>query len=353
MQVLVLPVSGGSFCAQLSILQHLCNAKYRPDISMGSSGGNLAAYVAAAADWNSNGILRVAGLLHHDLFATEWSANPTVSKVVGFFKGYACSKGVGVLKLIESLFSQDSIGKYEIWTGTYNNTKKKARLFCNRSADTALSCSCLDTNLYQCLPSVYMDCNLDLIAKAGIASVSIPCVVPAQEIEGEMYVDGGIYSASPLSLMQDCLWREARIRGIHIVYVNSFDMNEIRQAECNNVVDMYRQATRDIVRSQIIMDRVCAHRLINAYAGGELGYTEFRCNDACLALFFYVRQNLSCSLLEIYPVVNSEINLLNFTGETVLKAMNQVYDYCMCKLWWNTRQIGLADMQAIFSFANL
>jgi predicted acylesterase/phospholipase RssA len=350
MEILVLPISGGCFCAQLAILQHLCNCGYVPDVSLGSSGGNLCAYVAAAADWNAYGIVRVASQLNNELFLTEWAANPSLSKVVGFFKGYTHQQGIGVKKLIESFFTPSSIAKYEIWTGTYNNTKKKARVFCNRSESTAkLNCKSLNTNLLQCIPVCYASGDIDLIVKVGVASASIPCIVPPQVIGGEEHMDGGLYGASPLTLLKDCIWKQAKDQGVHIVYVNAFDLSRPASKETNNVIDCYKQSTAAVVQSQIIMDRWHAHSLVAMTTDcDDLSHVTFECTESSLRVFLKLRRYLTSSLLEIYPLVAEEINLARFDGRAVVDAMAETYPQCMCHLWWSRYELSVNDVHSAF-----
>src|SRR3972149_11408146 len=129
MYVLVLPVSGGGFVSQLAIIQHLCESHIVPDLTLSSSGGNVAAYVAAAADWKWPGIERVAKDLTQDLFVRPWSNITSVAFIMGYFKGDVYNRGSGVHEFLSRHFNTKTITNYEIWTGTYNKRRQRARLF--------------------------------------------------------------------------------------------------------------------------------------------------------------------------------------------------------------------------------
>ena len=78
MKIFILPVSGGGFATQLGILYYLLEAKrIIPDIVLGSSGGNVAAYISMLSNWYHKTILKNCHLInflyllihgHHHLF---------------------------------------------------------------------------------------------------------------------------------------------------------------------------------------------------------------------------------------------------------------------------------------------
>ena len=79
--VYTLPVSGGKLVSQLALLQETYDARvasmngkicgyysYAPHIVLGSSGGNVSAFIGQASDWTSNGIERNAQHINSNLF---------------------------------------------------------------------------------------------------------------------------------------------------------------------------------------------------------------------------------------------------------------------------------------------
>lgn len=336
MYVLVLPVSGGGFPNQLAILQHLCESKFNPNLTLASSGGNVAAYVAAAADWKWPGIERVSRELTQDLFAKPWNNVPTLSLIMGYFEGNVCNKGTGVQNFLNKYFTHETIMKYEIWTGTYNKHRQKARLFCNRDKESSImDVSCIDHNLTQSMEPLFTNGNIDLIGKSGIASASIPAIVPAEIIENEAYIDGGIAGASPLIIMQEPILKYIRDNktALHIVYVNSIDLCSPHIKPCRNVLDTWRQATHDLVRSQTVNDRLAGFQLLRCQSG-HMNQEEFICNYENIERVKIIQSKVKCSMLEIYPTEHYSVDIRNFSGEDVINTIKKVYDKCKCRLWW-------------------
>src|SRR5258708_2035167 len=145
MQVIVLPGSGKDFTQQLAILQHLCEIDYIPSLLLGSSGGNLSAYIAVAADFKSNRIELLARELKSHFFAVEWSTVKPIANIIGFFNGNAFNTGYGLSEFMHTYFIPKLITKYEIWTGCFNQDLQKFRLFCNKSKDESIiDCNDID-----------------------------------------------------------------------------------------------------------------------------------------------------------------------------------------------------------------
>lgn len=336
MYVFALPASGGGFVSQLGIIQHLCETGFIPDLILASSGGNVAAYVAAAANWKWAGIERIARELSQDLFARPWNSVLSISKAIGYFKGDVYDKGSGVDDFLSRYFTPSSITKYEIWTGTYNKNRQQSRLFCNRSKENSiLDVSCIDNDLTQSMDPVFADGDIELISKASIASASIPVIVPAQKILGEDYIDGAVSGASPLTIMQEPILKHIRNTDspLHIIYINSTDLSRPNIKTIHNVLDTWKQATNDLVRSQTVIDRLSGYKLLRCNPG-TMNKAYFTCNYENLDRVKQIQSRVKYSMLEIYPTDCFDIEIVNFTGTDVVSAINAAYKNCGCRFWW-------------------
>lgn len=338
MYLLVLPVSGGGFVSQLAIIQHLCEINFTPDLTLASSGGNVAAYIGAAANWTWPGIERIAREMSQDLFVTPWTTVASLAKIIGYFQGNIYNKGTGVCDFLKRHFNDKSIVDYEIWTGTYNKNRRKARLFCNRhKKDSILNISCIDHDLTQSIEPKFANGNMDLIASTAIASASIPALVPAERIDNEEFVDGGVAGASPLVIMQEPIIRYVRHNktSLHIIYVNSMDLCTSNSNQCKNVVDTWKQATHDVVKSQIVNDRISAYNLLRCHSG-DMNKDEFDCTYENMKRIKLIQEKIDYSMLEIFPTESHDVNIVSFKGDDVVAAIRKVYGKCRCRLWWLT-----------------
>ena len=140
MFLFVIPVSGGAFPAQLAIIKHLIEHKIKPDLILASSGGNLAAYISAAADWKSNGIDRICLRLSSDIMFKQWV--PVINPIVGFFYGSIYRAGDGITELFNDYFTSNTIQMSEIWSGTYDRNVQIPALLLNRNAVDGRLCCC-------------------------------------------------------------------------------------------------------------------------------------------------------------------------------------------------------------------
>jgi predicted acylesterase/phospholipase RssA len=215
--VYALPASGSAFVAEIALLCEVYAAKkmmkgglfsgskdYAPDLVLGSSGGNMSAYIGLAADWSEEGLIRVVKKLRDEMFVKSWLPKDLAfipSWLLIPFNGSVFRQGIGAGKMFNSLFTKDTIKRVEIWTGVYDETNKKTQFFCNLSKDEAMISSNVESELYGLMPSIYLDGNLDLIAKASVASASIPGLVRKQYFLGNYYSDGACTYSSPLTAM--------------------------------------------------------------------------------------------------------------------------------------------------------
>lgn len=358
MNILVLPVSGGSFPVQLGILSDLVTTIERPKITLASSGGGVTAYTVLAADWSPEGIERVARLLHTGILIKSWWPYPFHSVfpswILGYFKGSMYQSSDEVIKFFSDHFNKETITKDEIWIGTVNTKQSKASFFCNKSSEESIvKRHHFNTKILGCLHPTYLEGNVNKIATSTLASASIPILVSAQEIDGECYVDGGLFCASPLTVMKDIIHQlvlEAEdvkcsqdnsqdkpqdISGsLHIDYVNSFDVELTKQQESlGNLLNVTKGLYQDFVRSYCVNDRLAAISLLR-YNNEKVRYTECEGSLENLIKIQSLRKKACRSLVEYYPTKLFEMPIDSFTGNDVVKMIQDVRKAYRCRIWW-------------------
>jgi hypothetical protein len=361
MKVWVFPVSGGSFPKQLGLLDELIeqntnhtNYGDKPDVSLASSGGNVSVYTALAGDYSIDGIERISRMLNSNLFLSSWWPGPVdflPSWTIGFFRGAAYNHGYGVDTIFNQIFTNQTIGREEIWTGTTNMDVSRAQLFCNRSKDkSVLNMKNFDPPLVGCTPPIYLDSNVDKIAQVSIASASIPTVVPEQEVDGMPLYDGGVLYASPLTPLQNVI--QGQREGLHIIYFSSFDMD----SECPPGSEVYTMSQigtttfDEIIRGLCVKDRLTGVELIKSFGvvktKSVIVDNRARERDCIekddiivngkLSDMLALSKNSYSSLLELYPIgnENDSLNLASFTGEDVVALLEKTRKHYGVRLWY-------------------
>lgn len=354
MHVLVLPVSGGGFVTQLAIIQYLCEVEYIPDVILSSSGGNVAAYVASISEWKWNNIIKVARKLSRDLFVNQWSEISIIQTIIGYYQGNKYKSGKGVYSFLKEYFNKESIQKHEIWTGTYNIKRQKARLFCNlKKEDSILNTDYIDEELTQSMSPHYCNGNIKLISDVLIASACVPGIVPAKTINGEQYLDGGVAGASPLKIMQEPILRyvDENNEPLHLIYVNSIDLSQPEILPCNNIVDTWKQTANNLIRSQTVIDRLSCYELLRCKSE-QINKSEFTCNYKNMVLVKQIQDKVRFSMLEIYPNGYYQVDITSFTGDDVLNQMTKAYHNCKCRLWWNPNNFEFSDSRSSLAEVN-
>lgn len=340
MYIYILPISGGGFVVQLAILQHLSENKYEPNLILSTSGGNLSAYIGSAANWKWPKIEKIAREISKEMYISSWNNTSLISLMIGYFSGTMYDKGKGAKDFLNKYFSHQDITKYEIWTGTYNKDEQKTQLFCNRKKkDSILLTKKLikDKNLLQTMEPIYMNGDIDLTSKVCIASASIPAIVPPQIIDEQAHNDGGIGSASPITLLHESIVYTAYKNNypLHLFYINSVNLSNIDESstKTKNVIDTWTDAAHNITKSLIVIDRLAARNVILNMCK-DIKNFDCSCNFKNLSLIKKIQRYTNYTLVEIYPHENFEIDITNFNGDQIAELMNDIYDKCSCHVWW-------------------
>jgi len=334
MHVIVLPVSGPRFVVQLGITEHLCEAKIYPTLMLASSGGNVCAHIAAAADWKWPAIERISRQLKPNLFVSPWSGFKPAAQIIGYFNGNIHNRGQGVEDFLRNNYTERTLRKYEIWTGTFNRTQDKARLFCNLDK-SMLNVDDIDKDLSKSMDPVYINGDISLLSKSSLASASIPAVVPPQIIDDEEYIDGGVAGASPLIIMQNIILNYAQDKNLHIFYINPLPVAEADKSlrPQRNVIDTWKHAAKSIITSQNVLDRVCGYNMVNSLCK-DIQKVTFPCSCRNLRYVTKLQQYCRATMLEIQPEREQPFNIIDFTEADIIMGIRKTYGHCLCTLWY-------------------
>ena len=345
MYIFILPISGGGFVSQLAGLQYLCENEIKPNIILSSSGGNVAALIASAADWKWAGIERISKDLTNDLFAMQWSNISIISNIVGWFQASRYNEGKNITGFLNKYFTKETIMNDEVWTGTYNKDQKRTCLFCNKKS-SILDISHIDCDLTQSTLPIFAHGDINLIGKYGTASASIPSLVPPQKIIGSWYEDGGVSSSSPLTVMSEPILNYVidKKTSMHLVYINSINLSNHKQKSINNIIDNIKVTTEDFIRASVVNDRLAGYKLLQNFVvkGSDLNknfsdainFKEFTCNYDNIKKIKVIQTMINYSLLEIYPNIKYEINIVNFNGNDIIDEIHKSYKDLKCRFWF-------------------
>lgn len=346
MRMYVLPVSGGYFPLQIAELLWMDADVAPPSLVLGSSGGNIAAYLATAGAWTREGIHRVVTYMYSSLFIKSWwpAYLPYLPSVLkGYFKGSAYdSNNDDFTSIFKRLFddpaSATTLANTELWTGTYNTTAGATQLFCSGAqASALLRPNPLLNQLYNVVEPVYASGDLTTLAKVCFASAAVPAVFPAQSIHDNVYIDGGTSYSSPLTPLRSELAKVTTGRNVHITYFTPYDIQASSFNVCYEPVmktanntecapgTMYNQgadAFGEIFKSMMLQDRMAGVSLIGdpetlTYTEEHMSYDQFQAFQA-------KRYTHSRSFVEVYPLSKQHISIVSFTPEDIQRVIASV-----------------------------
>lgn len=342
MKLTVLPVSGGAFPSQLAELSIL--GKHR-GILLASSGGNISAYIAMAADYNPAAIERILRCLNSNMMMSSWWPKPLEwmpSYIPGYARGSYYGPGSGVSSLFHSIFTPKTIHQQEIWTGTTNCKNSQCQLFCNRKKeDVKIKMKYFRREEYNTLTPKYMNGDLDMCAQVSLASASIPGLVPPVKIGDYTYADGGSTYSSPLTPMIPVL---RHYRTLHIDYVNSFDVEAKGELCLNTMSTLIRTVTSEMIHSMILNDRATGIQLIRS-CDGKLRRVDFCCCPIFLECVEDFRKRCTRSMLEIFPCEYRKVELEKYSCDKAIEIFHLDRTNFKCRFWY----ISDEDFETIYN----
>lgn len=380
--VYVLPVSGGGFPTQIGLLAEYGEARqilqrYRrkisrkkdPDLVLASSGGNVAAYLGLAADWEGRSLLRIASRLYTEMFIQSWFPSPFCQYIptwmAGIFYGSFYRQGVGSEKFFHTYFNRASVSRTEIWTGTYDHYQQRAQFFCNKcEGQTLISNRGFDEvrQFYSCLPLRFLGADLSAISRVSMASASIPLLVSRQHFDGTCYVDGGAMYSSPLTVFvseiarlccpsspprgegeEKKLWlsrgslevtprsSECEGRRLRLIYFCSYEMDVPRSNGSSITQDL-----RQILHANIVQDRAAAVDLLRQLCGevSRLDYPRVETKLLVEILDFLEEQEHY--VLILYPHGQERIELSQFSGEQICDLARKTRQAYGAIVWYSS-----------------
>lgn len=352
MRLIVLPISGGRFPVQIAAVGKLSEFNYVPNLTLASSGGTVASYIACASKWNKYRIKKISKELNHTLFLRSWFS-PGLdfihSIMAGFFYGAVYRTSQTAINFFKKYFTALTITENEIWVGAVNYRTGAFCLFCNRSKfESEIKGEHFNANLCKAESLRYLAGDIKKITNSVMASSSVPIMVEPRIIDGQPYIDSGAKFASPLTPLQEEIVECNKNNPLHIIYVNGYDIEV--DTTPGEIVDEFNifngstSVTEHLLRGFMIQDRITAFNIIKNRRDTTLHYYETTIKNLEIVIS-RLENETSESLIEIYPKLCNSIDLVSFTGETVLEAINYAEENLGLRIWWH----GASDIFSDFA----
>lgn len=386
--VYVLPISGGAIVNHLALLQEVYEARikmnngqktgyfsYSPNLVLGSSGGNIAAFIGLLSDWESHSIDRNVDIIDSSLFLKEWvpkefSLIPSIP--FALINGTLYRQGIGANYYFNELFTTESIQRTEIWSGTYDSKHHKAQFFCNKSqSDSYISQPFFneEQQLYAAMPLKFVGGNIDKSADICVASGTIPTVVPSKVIDGIPYDDGGVMYPSPLSVFHKEIHRiitgEERVaisrsykkeinteenyefvytddkttiykqKNLRLFYFYPYQPNELL-SEGNTEKTGIRSYIDSILKVGMLQDRNSGIELLNKLCDNNVETESIlRMDTEILVRKLRFLATKKHYVICLYPHGNPSINIKHLNGDVIRNSMKNIKKAYGCQMWYS------------------
>jgi len=343
MEILIAPISGPLFSAQLSALWKLTSCGYKPKLCFVGSGGGVATFVAKAACWNPSKIFAVASTLSTSCFVSDWTSSqvkviPSVLGSVIHGSMYQSTReGVNILR--EHL-SSETVQDVEVWIAAINEISGCVLLSCNKSRENAIiEGDKLNTQLFEYESLVYLGGDLEEISNAILASACIPLLIEPITIRGQKYIDCGVKYGSSFTPMSREVLNISRRSGVHMTYISGRDLSQPPKA-CKDIddsqiglFDHVKLASSHAANSHVEYDRNMAYSIIQDDCDDEPWYREFLIED--LDHVLERRKKTRNSLVEIFPLKERKLDLFDFGPEDLTRVMLEYGTILHIRVWWS------------------
>lgn len=339
MNILVAPISGDLFPAQLAAIVKLSTNNYKPRLCFVGSGGSVSTYIAKAAYWNPQKIYSICSCMNTSMFVSEWTSSTIniLPRNISLISNGSMYKSTNKAKtLLESYLSPFTCKESEVWVAAINERTGDVLLSCNRNKEESIiKGDNLNVQIHPYEALSYLDGDLSKITTSILASSCIPIYISPVEIDGENYVDCGVEYGSSLTPMYSEVLEISKNIGVHIVYVVGCDLSQAPNFGENKaqVFDHLKKVTSHATRSFVRQDRNNAYLIIKNDCEGEPWYKEF---DGCdLDEVISNSENTKNSLIEIYPSKKVSFNLFDFQGDDLTKCITEYTNTLKIRAWWS------------------
>jgi hypothetical protein len=284
----------------------------------------------------------------------------------GYFYGSIYDINPKFYEFFEIIFKEKNIEELELWTGTFNKTRGKTQLFCNKKKETSIikESSKSNQDLLNYESYTYCDGNVNTIAKVAFASAAIPIIFPPIDINGESYTDGGNSFSSPLTPMKESLQTIYNNKPLHLFYITPYNYQAANTEFCyamanvsvisntsaatsdnfSNVTytcktdgSMYSQgkyAMSELLKSLTLQDRYVGLELVqNGLPSDSFQFEESILDYNDFNQLIEKTKNYYRMMMELYPVADNSIHIANFLPEDILNIIDKT-EHIGVRYWY-------------------
>lgn len=367
MRVYVLPVSGGGFSAQIGILVGISMGlkenganQIKPDIALASSGGNIAAYIGLAGDWDSQRILTACRTIDGQAFLTGWADNIPSWLFMAIARS-SYRSGYGLDGVYNHHFSPERLrnGSTEIWTGVTIKNTLEHQVCTNRSKDNCILTPRPIISVAPPPPSFeiggegggiqlcindsssirYLDGNVSQVSKISLASASIPWMVKPIKMDCDSLIDGGAMYASPLSVMHDNIIEVSQFRfnasgePLRMIYISSDALSKSTKIAA---FDLLTEISL-LLASSRASDLRAFIQVFETLTGGTrstpVHYEKLSSKKLGELIVNLDATNQTYAMLLYPPTSKTRINLTAVTPEKLIKKVKNASDEISAFVW--------------------
>lgn len=318
---------------QLSMMRDIYESGYKHDVYFATSGGAVSTFALVAGMFTPTGIDRVVQTLDERYIFKNWSYFPLIPPwLAGYTKGSVFNLSPYLLDNLSTFITPSMARNVEMWIGTASISTGNGMIFCSKSDGETIITPKINDNHHTKYEVQYLDGDINNLIKAVISSATIPMLIPASEINGKYYVDGGLRAASPLSFLASSIDDS---KSLHIDYLSPGDNTKPvydDKSNNSNITERMIKTLQETTRTMSIIDNQHAIRLITGNSTTEPDLSG-NCSRDELVHILTGRSSYYKSCLILCPEGNPEVGLLDLTSAKVRKLIDKTSHNYNYRLW--------------------
>lgn len=302
---IVAPVSGHGMVEQTGIMLNLATMGYVPKLCLGASGGSLALGIMNYNDWDYERVMHwLQGIPNFEIFR---------SGMFGMAAGVVCQNiydpGQGLEYIFKCISKSCNHLETEIIITAQNNTSGRLEIFSTvKRADSTLQQSgplllvgttCEITYLgdIEDINEYYR--RVELVLRATSA---VPIVFAPINIDGSLYVDGGVGFSSPLSPFMTV----NQLKDILYIFPEDIDLPNPQTPK--SAIDAAASYLSQVSRSNYIHDRISYLQTISC---GQMKRLHLIEGDASTFAESVCMTYGKKRMVEMFPVINRALPIMS------------------------------------------
>lgn len=341
MEILIAPASGGYFPNQLAACNVLCLLDYKPLVVFAASGGAITTLMLECMEWCPNNFREIVS----EINSTRFVKAPMVPYLgVGWSALHGSMYNFSELMvpyIVDRLKRRKVSKLLEVWMSMNDTEFYMPQLMCTlEQADCLMNLHPLEQVMFNAKSVKYANGDYTSIANGVQACSAVPGLLPKKVIDGEKYSDGALSYTSPLVFFKKELVETAteRAQPLHFTMLAEVDLNKscpIRYVTLKpELIKSLYGTFKAGFFTNMLNERVACIDMQNSLGLSCVGMLTSKTSAQLISKLLAYKKDSVGTLVELYSDCDSMVDLNSFTGDQLLRMVDEAGRSMQLRFWW-------------------